>query len=49
MLFISFVPMDRFCKANAKTDLVMLHYVIFIELLVVFSMDVMSFDPEQLR
>jgi hypothetical protein len=47
MLFISLVTMDHFCKTNIKTDLSMLHYVVFIGPLTVSPMEVLSFDSEQ--
>jgi hypothetical protein len=47
ILFISFVAMDRFCKSNIKTDLFTLHYITFIDPLMVPPMDVLSFESEQ--
>jgi hypothetical protein len=38
--------MDPFCKTNIETDLATLHYVAFIEPLVVFLMEALSFDSE---
>jgi hypothetical protein len=44
MLFISLVAMDHFYKSYVETDLATLHYVIFIEPLVVSQTEVLSFD-----
>jgi hypothetical protein len=44
MLFIPLVAMDHFYKSYVETDLAMLHYVIFIEPLVVSQTEVLSFD-----
>jgi hypothetical protein len=41
------VAIDPFCKSYVKTDLASLHYVTFIEPLVVFPMEAMSFDSRQ--
>jgi hypothetical protein len=45
-LFISYVAMDRFYKSNTETDLTTLHYVTFIESLVVSPMEDLSFESE---
>jgi hypothetical protein len=39
--------MDRFYKANIKTDLAMLLYMAFIEPLTVSPTEVLSFDSQQ--
>jgi hypothetical protein len=41
------VAMDHFHKSYVVTDLTSLHYVTFIESLVVFPTDALSFDSEQ--
>jgi hypothetical protein len=41
------VAMDHFCKLNTKTDLGTLHYVTFIESLVVSLMEALSFESEK--
>jgi hypothetical protein len=46
-LFVSLVPMDRFCKINTKTDVTTLHYVAFIEPLTIFPTEALSFDSKQ--
>jgi hypothetical protein len=45
--FISLVAMDLFYKSNTKINLVSLHYITFIESLVVFPTEALSFDSEQ--
>jgi hypothetical protein len=47
MLFVSLVPMDHFYKTNTETDLIMLHYVAFIEPLMFFPTEAHFFDSEQ--
>jgi hypothetical protein len=39
--------MDPFCKSCAKTNLVSLHYVTFIEPLAIFPTKALSFDSKQ--
>jgi hypothetical protein len=39
--------MDSFCKTYIKTDLASLHYVTFIELLVVCPTEALSFDSDE--
>jgi hypothetical protein len=46
-LSISLVTMDQFYKSCAETDLAMLHYVTFIEPLVVSSTEALSFDSDE--
>jgi hypothetical protein len=45
--FISLVTMDLFDKSNAETNLASLHYVTFIEPLVIFPTEALSFNLEQ--
>jgi hypothetical protein len=49
MLFISLMAMDPFCKSCVTTDLASLHYITFIEPLVVFSTEAPSFDSKQFK
>jgi hypothetical protein len=39
--------MDRFSKINTETDLAKLHYVAFIDPLIVSPTEALSFDSEQ--
>jgi hypothetical protein len=39
--------MDPFCKSCVETDLASLHYITFIEPLIVLSTKTLSFDSEQ--
>jgi hypothetical protein len=41
------MAMDLFCKSCVETDLASLHYVTFIEPLVVFPTEALSFNFEQ--
>jgi hypothetical protein len=47
-LYISLVVIDYFYKSYAKTDLATLHYVTFIESLVVSPTEALSFDSDTL-
>jgi hypothetical protein len=44
---VSLMAMDPFCKSCVTTNLASIHYVTFIEPLVVFSTEAMSFDSKQ--
>jgi hypothetical protein len=46
-LFISLVAMDSSCKTYVETDLISLHYVTFIEPLVVYPTEALSFDSDE--
>jgi hypothetical protein len=47
MLYISLVTMDSSCKTYVKSDLASLHYVAFIEPIVICTMEVLSFHSDQ--